>query len=447
MDFSGEMEIFWQQEKKRRRSEKKCDFGIIATMLGARFLKRLRLTHYIFIGFFLGIASAWIFGEGILPVAEPLAEIFLRLLRMAIMPLIVTSIISGVVSVGTAAGLGRLGLKTFVYYTTSSLMAILTGQILVNLLKPGVGAEIGLETAPAQIAASEQSFSDLLLHIIPENPFQALAQGDVLPIIFFSILFGYFVTRLKGKSRTQLTDFFQAAFETMLKLTLFVVWSAPLGVFGILARIVSQTGFQSFKSLSFYFVIVLAGLSIHVSVNLPFLLLAVGRVNPLKHYKGMSPALLTAFSTCSTIVTLPLTMRAVTGNSRVSQKIANFVLPIGATVNMDGTALYECVATIFIAQVYGFHLTFGAQLVIVFTALLASIGAASVPMSGLVMMSIILKAVGLPLEGVAIILAVDRILDMFRTTVNVLSDSCGAVIVARLEGESLKGMGTPVEDV
>lgn len=412
-------------------------------MLGIRFLKRLSLTQYIFLGFFLGIIAGQIFGEAILPLANPLADIFLRLLRMAIMPLIITSIISGVVSVGSAAGLGRLGLKTFAYYITSSLLAILTGQLLVNLLKPGAGAKIGLTATPIQIPGAEQGIGDLLLHIIPENPFSSMARGDVLPVIFFSILFGYFITRLKKKPKAQMTDFFQAAFETMMKLTLFVVWSAPLGVFGILARIVSQTGFEAFKSLSFYFAVVLIGLAFHAFVNLPLLLALVGRVNPIKHYKGMPPAILMAFSTCSTIVTLPLTMKAVTGNSRVSQKIANFVLPIGATVNMDGTALYECVAAIFIAQVYGFNLTFAAQLMIVVTALLASIGAASVPMSGMVMMSIILKAVGLPLEGVAVILAVDRILDMFRTTVNVLSDSCGAVIVARLEGESLKEMGKP----
>ena len=419
-------------------------FGIIAPVSGSRLkIKKISLTHYIFIGFFLGILAGWIFGENVLPVADPLAEIFLRLLRMAIMPLIVTSIVSGVVSVGSAAGLGRLSLKTFAYYILSSLMAILTGQILVNLLKPGVGAEIGLQAVPEQIAATEQGLGALIIQIIPENPFAALAQGDVLPVIFFSILFGYFITRLKGKSKTQLSDLFQAGFEAMMKMTFFVVWSAPLGVFGILARIVARTGFDAFRSLGFYFVVVLIGLGIHAFVNLPLLLALVARVNPWKHYKGMPSALMMAFSTCSTIVTLPLTMEAVTGNSRVSQKVANFVLPIGATVNMDGTALYECVATIFIAQVYGFELSLAAQLIIVITALLASIGAASVPMSGMVMMSIILKAVGLPLEGVAIILAVDRILDMFRTTVNVLSDSCGAVIVARLEGEKLKHMGDP----
>lgn len=407
--------------------------------------KKLSLTHYIFIGFFLGILAGWVFGESIVPFADPMAEIFLRLLRMAIMPLIITSIISGVVSVGSATGLGRLGIKTFSYYILSSLMAILTGLVLVNIFKPGVGAEIGLERSPETIAATEQGIREILMNLIPENPFAAMAKGDVLPIIFFSILFGFFITKLSAKPKKHLTDFFHAAFETMMKLTLFVVWSAPFGVFGIISRIVAQTGFEAFRSLGFYFLVVLLGLVIHASINLPLLLSVVARVNPLKHYRGMPSALVMAFSTCSTIVTLPLTMKAVTGNSRVSEKVSNFVLPIGATVNMDGTALYECVATIFIAQVYGFELSFGAQFIVVFTALLASIGAASVPMSGMVMMSIILKAVGLPLEGVAIILAVDRILDMFRTTVNVLSDSCGAVIVARLEGESLKDLGKSVQ--
>jgi Na+/H+-dicarboxylate symporter len=356
------------------------------------------------------------------------------------MPLIITSIISGVVSVGSAVGLGRLGFKTFAYYILSSLMAIITGLLLVNIFRPGVGAEIGLQEAPDQVAAAEQSIQDLLLRIIPQNPFASMAAGDVLPVIFFCILFGYFITKLPNNSQNKLADFFQAAFETMMKLTQFVVWSAPLGVFGIIARIVAKTGFSAFKSLGFYFIVVLIGLMIHAFVSLPLMLKWGARINPLKHYKGMPSALLTAFSTCSSMVTLPLTIKAVTDSSRVSKKVASFTLPIGATVNMDGTALYECVATIFIAQVYGFDLNFGAQLIVIITALLASIGAASVPMSGLVMMSIILKAVGLPLEGVAIILAVDRILDMFRTTVNVLSDSVGAVVIAHFEGESLNGL-------
>ncbi|MEJ2217175.1 MAG: dicarboxylate/amino acid:cation symporter [Gemmatimonadota bacterium] len=404
--------------------------------------RRNLLTILIFVGFLLGILAGWVLGEGVLPVAQPLADIFLRLLRMAIMPLIITSIISAVVSVGSAKGLGRLGWKTLAYYVTSSMMAIFTGQILVNVLKPGVGAELGLQATPEQLPAAQHGLTDLLLNIIPENPFHAMAEGNVLPVIFFSILFGYFITTLPKEQRIHMGDWFDAAFHAMLRMTMFVVWTAPVGVFGIIARIVAQTGFEAFRSLGFYFLVVLAGLAFHLVVNLPLLLTVAAQVNPVKHYRGMPPALLMGFSTCSTIVTLPFTMEAVTGNSKVSEKVANFVLPIGATMNMDGTALYECVAAIFIAQVYGFHLSLGAQLTVAITALLASIGAASVPMSGMVMLFVVLKAVGLPLEGVGLILAVDRILDMFRTALNVLSDSVGSVIVARLEGESLEGMGT-----
>jgi Na+/H+-dicarboxylate symporter len=395
------------------------------------------LTFWIFVGLFGGMICGRVFGESIVPVAQPLSDVFLRLLRMAIMPLIITSLTAAVIVVGGRKNLEILGVKTFAYYITSSLMAILTGQILVNMFKPGIGSAIRLEETVTQIPAAQQSFTDLILNIIPENPFRALADGQVLPVIFFCILFGYFVTQLKDPFKTHLGDFFQAAFQAMMKMTRFVIWSAPLGVFGINAVIVATTGFEAFRSLGFYFGIVLIGLFIHAVITLPLLVYFVTRKNPFRHYKGMPPALVTAFSTCSTIVTLPLTMEAVTDNSKVSEKISSFVLPIGATVNMDGTALYECVAVIFIAQVYGVALSLDQQLVIVFTALLASIGAASVPMSGLVMMSIILAAVGLPLEGVAIILAVDRVLDMFRTTVNVLSDSCGAVIVAKLDGEDV----------
>jgi len=403
--------------------------------------QRLTLTHFIFIGILLGLLAGWIFGQSILPFADPLAKVFLRLLRMAIMPLIITSIISGVLSIGTAKGLGSLGLKTFIYYIFSSLLAIITGLVLVNLFRPGHGANIVLREAPQELAAAEQNMGDLLFRIIPENPFQSIADGDVLPVIFFCILFGYFITRLNDPYRTQLSNIFHGAFQVMMKLTLLVIWTAPFGVFGINARIMATSGLDAFKSLGFYFLVVLMGLAVHAFISLPLLLRFVARINPLKHYKGMPSALLTAFSTASSMVTLPLTIKATMGNSRVSKKVSSFMLPIGATVNMDGTALYECVATIFIAQIYGFQLGFGQQIIVVFTALLASIGAASVPMAGLVMMSIILTAVGLPLEGVGIILAVDRVLDMFRTAVNVLSDSCGSVIVARMEGESLEGIG------
>ena len=395
------------------------------------------LTFWIFVGLFGGIISGQVFGEAIVPIASPLSDLFLRLLRMAIMPLIITSLTAAVINVGGRRDLGILGGKTFVYYITSSLLAILTGQTLVNIFKPGIGSAIEFQREVSEIPALTQTPFQLLLDIIPENPFQAMAEGTVLPVIFFSILFGYFVTRLDEPHRSHLGGFFEAGFKAMMKLTYAVIWTAPLGVFGINARIVATTGFEAFRSLGFYFVLVLVGLLIHAAVTLPLLTFLVTRRNPYWHFVGMPPALVTAFSTGSTIVTLPLTMKAVTEHSGVSDKIASFVLPIGATVNMDGTALYECVAVIFIAQIYGFNLGFDQQLVIVLTALLASIGAASVPMSGLVMMSIILGAVGLPLEGVAVILAVDRVLDMFRTMVNVLSDSFGSVIVAKLDGEDV----------
>ena len=391
------------------------------------------LTIWIFAGFFLGIIAGTAVGEPLVPYVKPLSAIFLRLLRMAIMPLVLTSIVSAVIQVGSARGLGRIGLRTLTYYISTSLLAILTGQLLVNMLKPGAGAEIGLQSAPETITAVERGIGEVLMGIIPENPFRALATGDVLPVIFFSILFGYFVTRLKEDHRTMMAGFFDAAFEAMLKMTTFLIWSAPFGVFGIITEIVAESGLSAFRSLGFYFLVVLAGLAIHMFITLPLLLKTLGKLSPVKHYRGMLPALVTAFSTCSTIVTLPLTMKAVTETSGASRRAAGFVLPIGATMNMDGTALYECVATIFIAQVYGFDLTFGGQVIIAVTAVLASVGAASIPMSGMVMMSIILSAVGLPLEGVAVILAVDRILDMFRTTANVFSDSCGAVIISRFE--------------
>jgi len=395
------------------------------------------LTFWIFVGLFGGMLAGQIFGEAIIPIADPLSDVFLRLLRMAVMPLIITSLTAAVISVGARRDLGILGAKTFVYYVTSSLLAILVGQGLVNIFKPGIGSAIEFQEEVTEIPAMAQGPMELILDIIPENPFQALAEGTVLPVILFCILFGYFVTRLDEPHRSTLGDFFQAAFKAMMKLTYAVVWTAPLGVFGINARIVATTGFEAFRSLGFYFIIVLAGLLFHALVTLPALVYLVTRRNPYRHFLGMPSALITGFSTGSTIVTLPLTMKAVTEHSGVSDKISSFVLPIGATVNMDGTALYECVAVIFIAQIYGFNLGFDQQLIIVITALLASIGAASIPMSGLVMMSIILGAVGLPLEGVAIILAVDRVLDMFRTMVNILSDSCGAVIVAKLDGEDV----------
>lgn len=398
------------------------------------------LTLWIFIGLFAGVIAALVFGENVLFFAEFTAMIFLRLLKMIIVPLIITSITTGVISAGRSGGLGRIGLKTFAYYTVSSLLAILTGLFFVNIFRPGVGASLGLDQQNPDIDMEPYSsagdfITDFIQRIIPENPFAAISDGEILPIIFFCILFGIFITRLGNIYQNLLSGFFEASFEVMMKLTQAIILLAPIGVFGLIARIIVTTGFEPFLSLGLYFFTVLLGLSVHFFVTLPLIVFFIGRLNPWKHLKNMSTALLTAFSTSSSSATLPLTIQCAEEKAGVSNRISSFVLPLGATVNMDGTALYECVAAIFIAQAYGIELTYLQQFIIVITSLLASIGAAGIPMAGLVMITIILKAVGLPLEGVALILAVDRILDMCRTTTNVFSDSCGTLIIAKSEGE------------
>ncbi|TKJ40712.1 dicarboxylate/amino acid:cation symporter [candidate division LCP-89 bacterium B3_LCP] len=399
-------------------------------------LTKINLTTQIFIGMALGIAAGALFGEGILPLANPLADLFLRLLKMIIVPLIITSIISGVTGVGGAGSLGRMGIKTLAYYVTTSMLAILTGQLLVNIISPGVGAELGLQSQPQAVDASDQSLFGILLRMIPVNPIEAMAEGQILPIIFFCILFGIFMIQLEGKKREGLQNLFEAGFEVMMKLTGFVIALAPLGVFGLIARIVATTGFEPFKSLGIYFITVVAALIIHAVITLPLLLKLLGKLSATKYVKAMSPALMTAFSTSSSSATLPLTLECAENRAGISNRTTSFVMPLGATINMDGTALYECVAVIFIAQAYGIDLTMPQQAMVAITALLASIGAAGIPMAGLVMMSIVLKAVGLPLEGIGLILAVDRLLDMCRTTVNVWSDSCGTAIIGRSEGET-----------
>jgi len=370
-----------------------------------------------------------------------MGELFLRALRMIIVPLIFTSIISGVANIGDAHNLGRLGVKTFAYYITTSFFAILTGLVLVNIIQPGVGADLGLRSDVPELAATSGDLGDIIMRMVPTNIFDALASADMLAIIFFSILVGYFITRVDEKYKIMFTDFFNGGFEIMMKLTHFVIKFTPLGILGIVAGVVAEQAGNIMNlvgRLGLYMSAVLLGLLFHAFITLPLILKFVARVKPALHANAMSAPLLTAFSTSSSSATLPLTLDAVENNSGVSNKITSFVLPLGATVNMDGTALYECVAAMFIAQAYGIELGFVMQMVVVVTALLASIGAAGIPMAGLVMISVILSAVGLPLEGVGLILAVDRFLDMCRTTVNVWSDSCGAVTIAKTEGEQLK---------
>jgi Na+/H+-dicarboxylate symporter len=372
-------------------------------------------------------------------------QLFLNMLRMIIVPLILTSIVSGVLSVGDGEGLGRIGFKTMAYYLATSTLAILTGLILVNLIGPGVGAALTLEEPVGPVEVLDQTpiefVLSFLLELIPTNPFRAMVDGDILQVIVFSLLVGFFITRIPEPLRGTLSRLFQGGFEVMMRIVHFVFLFAPAGIFALLTMMVASQSSEAFRDLGWYFVTVLLALLIHALITLPVILATIGRVNPFRHVGAMWPALTVAFSTASSSGTLPLTMECAEQRAGVSNRVSSFVLPLGATINMDGTALYECVAAVFIAQVYASQgaippLTMGQQLIVVVTALGASIGAAGVPMAGLVMMSIILKALGLPLEAVGYVLAVDRVLDMCRTSVNVWSDSCGVAVIARGEGET-----------
>jgi Na+/H+-dicarboxylate symporter len=366
--------------------------------------------------------------------------VFLRALNMVVVPLIFSSIVSGVASIGGGSNLGRLGAKTISFYIGTSFIAILTGLFFVNLFQPGVGANLGAAGDIQSLPQTNNSVSDILMRIIPDNVFDAMSEGQILPVIFFAILFGFFITQIQTQKQQTLTRFFDSVFEVMMKITTFVIMFTPLGIFAIVSKEVAKNAGSLANiagSLGIYMITVLVALLIHGAVILPLLVKFVGKANPLKHFRNMAAPLLTAFSTSSSNAALPLSMLAVEEKDGVSGKITSFTLPLGATINMNGTALYECVAVIFIAQAYGIDLTAGQQAIIVLTALLAAIGSAGIPMAGLVMMTIVLTAVNLPLEGIGLILAVDRVLDMSRTTVNVWGDTCAAVIIANSEGETL----------
>jgi Na+/H+-dicarboxylate symporter len=404
---------------------------------------KIALHYQIIIALILGAFFGYYFSDAT-NYTNWAGEIFLRGLNMIIVPLILCSIITGVASVGNADNLGRLGLKTMGYYLLTTLAAIVTGFVLVRIIQPGVGAELGFKAPVDEISAITDNFGQTLIKIVPSNIFEAFSQGHMLSIIFFAILFGFFITKIDEKPRGQLLDVLNAALDVIMKITLFIIRFTPIGIFSISAKVIAQqvqlgnSVSEILSRLGFYILTVLIGLFIHGLITLPLTVKLLGRANPVKHMRNMATPLLTAFSTSSSNATLPLTMEAVEINDGVSNKIASFTLPLGATVNMNGTALYECVAVIFIAQAYGIELTFAQQLIVIFTALLAAIGSAGIPMAGLVMMAVVLNAVGLPLEGIGLILAVDRILDMFRTTINVYGDTCCAVVIAKSEGEKLK---------
>jgi len=379
-------------------------------------------------------------------IAQKLGRLFLRLLQMVAIPLIVASLVTGVLGLGEAQRLKTMFGRTLLYYVCTSFLAIVTGLCLVNLIRPGLVGQQPAEK-PAAAAATEAMASVPEQHVglgevlfqqlealIPTNPVQAVAEGSFLSIISFSLAFGIFALIVGGKTLQTLRDLFDSFFQVMMEMTKAIIKLVPLGVFFLMLYVTATQGANIFSSLAWYMLTVLLALLIHACVVLPLILKFVARRNPWEFAQAMSPALLTAFSSASSNGTLPLTMANVEQRAGVDNRVSSFVLPLGATINMDGTALYEAIAVLFIAQLhFGVNLELGPQIIVAVTALLASIGAAGIPHAGLVMMVIILQAVGLPVEMQGVILAVDRVLDMCRTSVNVWSDSCGCAVISRFE--------------
>ncbi len=420
-------------------------------------MTRLALHWQILIAILLAIAAGTLtgtdtrlLGVNIYGAYVFVGTLFLNALKMIIVPLVLSSIITGIAGLGAHENLGRLGGKTILFYALSSLLAILVGLALVNITQPGVvdgqpaAEQLNLNTDSEELATvmdrvegkGAGDIVDVFLRMVPTNVVAAAADGRMLGLIFFGLLFGFFMTRIDPTLSTHMRNFWQGLFDVMMLITMWVMKFAPIGVFGLVAKTVAATGFGAFTPLLVFFLTVVAALLIHALITLPLAVRFVGRARPGKFIQKMSPVLLTAFSTASSSATLPMTLETIEKEVGVSNQTTSFVLPLGATINMDGTALYECVAAIFIAQAYGLDLSFAQQFTIVMVALITSIGVAGIPAASLVAITVILGVIGLPLEGLGLLLVTDRILDMMRTAVNVFSDSSGALIIARTEGEN-----------
>ena len=393
--------------------------------------------------------STALFGVSLLAIFGFFGDIFINALKMVVVPLILSSIIVGVGNMASQGAFGRVGGKTVGFYLLTGFLAIFTGLLLVNLIAPG-STDSARALAAALPDASHvmekvegRGFGDLVEVVkraVPSNIFQAALEVQLLALIFVGILFGYFLSRLKGPAGETLQNFWVGVHEVMILITLWVMRFAPIGVLALVGKTLIVSGFAALEALGLFFLTVLLALAIHFAVWLPLLLRIFGGVRPFAYYGKVSSAQLTAFSTASSSATLPVSMNAAQ-EAGVPKRVTSFVLPLGATVNMDGTALYECVVVVFIAQVYalvsGVEFGIAEQAIVVLLALLTSIGVAGIPAASLVAIALILPAVGLPVEALGIVLAVDRLLDMCRTAVNVTSDLTITALVARSEGEEL----------
>jgi solute carrier family 1 (high affinity glutamate transporter) protein 1 len=382
-------------------------------------------------GAVLGLMGGLWLGDFMLSI-KFLGTMFLNALKMVVVPLVVASIIIGVTSLGDIRKLGRTTGKTVAYYMTTTGLSVLVGIILVNLIRPGDGVPPIGAAVPEFIAVEGGgTIVDVIVGLVPDNIVGAAATGQILPLIVFALLFGSVLTVIGDKGKPVIA-FFEGINAAIMKIVLLIIYFAPIGILALIGGIVAENRESVDKlitALGLYSLTVIIGLLIHATITLPTILRFFGRKKPLGYFLNMGQALATAFTTASSSATLPVTMECVEEKNRVDERAASFVLPLGATINMDGTALYEAVAALFIAQIYGIDLSIGAQIIIFFTATLASVGAAAIPEAGLVMMTLVLTAVGLPLEGIGIILAIDWFLDRCRTTVNVWGDSIGAAVI------------------
>ncbi len=387
-------------------------------------------------------------GVTIVQTVEPVGLIFIRLIKMVIVPLVFASLLVGVASLGDIRKLGRVGGKTLGYFLMTTTLAITIGLTVANVIRPGdyISAEdkkslvaqySGAATAKAAKAGASPSAMDNLLGIVPNNPVRSMAEGDMLQIIFFAIFFGIALTLIPDEKSAKVVAVFDAVNDAMVMCVHIIMKLAPYGVFALVAKVVGTSGLSVLKALLVYTLTVLLGLGIHATAVYTSVVRVLGKISFRDFWKAVRPAQLIAFSTSSSSATLPVTMECAEKRLGVSESMSSFVLPLGATVNMDGTALYQGVAAIFIAQVFDMHLTVMDQLNIVLTATLASVGAAGVPGVGMITLALVLTSIGIPTVGVALILGVDRILDMFRSAVNVTGDLSAAVMAASTEGEKL----------
>ncbi len=400
------------------------------------------LLYFILVGIVLGGICGWWFGPQMMAVAW-IGEIFLNALKMLVIPLIISSLIVGISGLGDITKVGKTGLITLVYFMTTTGISVVIGLCMVNLIDPGLSVEMVMEI-PEKVAGKEdKGIIDILMSFISPNLVKSMMEMDILPIIIFSLVFGGALTTLGEKGKIVI-NFFDAVNEAIMKMVHLVLYLAPLGIFALIASKLGAAGggdafWAELMKIGKYAFTVIAALLLHALVVLPAILIFVTRRSPIKFFKGASAALTTAFSTASSSATLPVTIECAEENNKVSRRASLFVLPIGATVNMDGTAMYEAIAAIFIAQMIGVDLGFTEQIIIFVTATLAAIGAAGIPEAGLVTMIMVLQSVGLPLEGIGMLLSIDWFLDRCRTTVNVWGDSIGAAVVDKLEEQYVEG--------